>query len=115
VLVTDADGLERLALFVTATGPAEEAERAAEFACERALPRYKRPTWIRAVPELPRTATGKIQRYRLRETLERDITNPVSTKSAEDPGTVALPALGEKRPEKRRFWKADSPYDSGRN
>jgi benzoate-CoA ligase len=28
---------------------------------------YKYPRWIEFVPELPKTATGKIQRFRLRE------------------------------------------------
>jgi benzoate-CoA ligase len=27
---------------------------------------YKYPRWIEFVPELPKTATGKIQRYKLR-------------------------------------------------
>jgi acyl-coenzyme A synthetase/AMP-(fatty) acid ligase len=27
---------------------------------------YKRPRWIEFVPELPKTATGKVQRYKLR-------------------------------------------------
>jgi acyl-coenzyme A synthetase/AMP-(fatty) acid ligase len=27
---------------------------------------YKRPRWIEFVAELPKTATGKIQRFRLR-------------------------------------------------
>jgi len=73
VPVNDADGLERLALFVTPRGDAQEALRAALQACERALPRHKRPKWVRAVGELPRTATGKIQRYKLREILEREL------------------------------------------
>jgi benzoate-CoA ligase family protein len=30
------------------------------------LPDYKRPRWVAFVPELPRTATGKLQRYKLR-------------------------------------------------
>jgi len=30
---------------------------------------YKYPRWIEFVPELPKTATGKIQRFRLREQL----------------------------------------------
>jgi acyl-coenzyme A synthetase/AMP-(fatty) acid ligase len=47
--------------------------RAAAAACERALPRHKRPKWVRSVPELPRTATGKVQRYKLRELLEREL------------------------------------------
>jgi benzoate-CoA ligase len=73
VPVPDADGLERLALFVTATGDAAAAQRAARQACERALPRHKRPKWVRAIDELPRTATGKVQRFKLREILEREL------------------------------------------
>ena len=65
----DGDGLQRLALFVTGR---DEAANAAARACER-LPRHKRPKWIRAVAELPRTATGKVQRYKLRELLEREL------------------------------------------
>jgi acyl-coenzyme A synthetase/AMP-(fatty) acid ligase len=30
------------------------------------LPGYKVPRWITFVPDLPKTATGKIQRFRLR-------------------------------------------------
>jgi benzoate-CoA ligase len=73
VPVVDADGLERLALFVTARQDAAAARRAAAEACERLLPRYKRPKWVRSVAELPRTATGKVQRYKLRELLEREL------------------------------------------
>ncbi len=73
VPVQDADGMVRLALFVTARSEAATAERDAAAACERALPRHKRPKWIRAVAELPRTATGKVQRFKLREILEREL------------------------------------------
>ncbi len=73
VPVPDADGLERLALFVTATADAAAAQRAAMQACERVLPRHKRPKWVRAIDELPRTATGKVQRFKLREILEREL------------------------------------------
>jgi benzoate-CoA ligase len=69
VPLPDGDGLQRLALFVT--GKAHAADAAAR-ACER-LPRHKRPKWIRAVAELPRTATGKVQRYKLRELLEHEL------------------------------------------
>ena len=31
-----------------------------------ALPEYKRPRWVTFLPELPRTATGKLQRFKLR-------------------------------------------------
>jgi benzoate-CoA ligase len=73
VPVEDADGMLRLALFVTAQREAQAAERDAATACERTLPRHKRPKWVRAVAELPRTATGKVQRYKLREILEREL------------------------------------------
>jgi acyl-coenzyme A synthetase/AMP-(fatty) acid ligase len=72
VAVPDEDGLERLALFIAVRGDSGEALRAAAEACERLLPRHKRPKWIRAVEELPRTATGKVQRYKLREMLESE-------------------------------------------
>jgi benzoate-CoA ligase family protein len=32
---------------------------------------YKRPRWIEFLPELPKTATGKVQRFKLRELQER--------------------------------------------
>jgi benzoate-CoA ligase len=72
VAVPDADGLERLALFVAANGDAGAALQAAAKACERMLPRHKRPKWLRAIEQLPRTATGKVQRFKLREILERE-------------------------------------------
>jgi len=34
--------------------------------CESNLPRYKLPAWVHVVEKLPKTATGKIQRYKLR-------------------------------------------------
>ena len=34
--------------------------------CQESLPRYMYPRWIRFVAGLPKTATGKIQRFRLR-------------------------------------------------
>jgi acyl-coenzyme A synthetase/AMP-(fatty) acid ligase len=71
--VNDADGFERLALFVTSGTNPEDAISAAARACEQNLPRHKRPKWIRALPELPRTATGKLQRFKLRELIEREL------------------------------------------
>ena len=35
--------------------------------CKETLARYKYPRWLRYVDDLPKTATGKIQRYKLRE------------------------------------------------
>ncbi len=68
----DDDGLERLALFVIPRGDPAIATTAAGEACDRALQRHQRPKWIRAIAELPRTATGKVQRFRLREILARE-------------------------------------------
>jgi benzoate-CoA ligase len=73
VPVVDADGFDRLALFVAAQGNPAAAVAAAERACEARLPRFKRPKWVRSVAEIPRTATGKVQRYRLRELIAREL------------------------------------------
>jgi len=63
----DADGLTKtMAFVVLKTGAsAEEAELKA-FVKDRLAP-YKYPRFIRFVAELPKTATGKIQRFKLRE------------------------------------------------
>jgi benzoate-CoA ligase len=37
---------------------------------------YKYPRWIEFLPELPKTATGKIQRFRLREMIQRPPPTP---------------------------------------
>ena len=73
VPVMDADGFDRLVLFVTAQGDPAAAIEAAERACEAKLPRFKRPKWVRNVAEIPRTATGKVQRFRLRELIAREL------------------------------------------
>ncbi len=36
--------------------------------CKKTLAPYKYPRWVEYVPELPKTATGKIQRFKLRTT-----------------------------------------------
>ena len=50
-------------------GTAELATELQQFVRTR-LPDYKRPRWVEFVPQLPRTATGKIQRFKLREAAE---------------------------------------------
>jgi acyl-coenzyme A synthetase/AMP-(fatty) acid ligase len=72
VPVVDAEGFERLALFVAGRGEAAQLLAAASRLCEERLPRHKRPKWIRRVAELPRTATGKVQRFKLRALLEEE-------------------------------------------
>src|SRR6185295_15077300 len=46
-------------------GTSELAKELQQFVRER-LAEYKRPRWVEFLPELPKTATGKTQRFRLR-------------------------------------------------
>src|SRR6185369_15596524 len=66
----DHDGLVKpMAFVVLRQGVDQSPELAAElqqFVRER-LAQYKRPRWVAFVAELPKTATGKIQRFRLRD------------------------------------------------
>ena len=65
---TDADGLTKPKAFVALrnppTDPAAMAAELCDFLRER-LPAYKVPRWLIPVERLPRTATGKIQRFKL--------------------------------------------------
>ena len=65
----DRDGLIKPMAFVVlaagAAGSPELAKALQQFVRER-LAEYKRPRWVAFVEELPKTATGKIQRFRLR-------------------------------------------------
>jgi benzoate-CoA ligase family protein len=65
----DADGLTKPHAFVVvreAAPTGDLAEELVAFARIR-LEVYKRPRWVTLVTELPRTATGKVQRFRLRD------------------------------------------------
>jgi benzoate-CoA ligase len=67
----DADGFAKPGACVVlrnGEGTVELAQQLQEYVLGR-LPVYKRAHWIVFLPELPKTATGKIQRYRLRERL----------------------------------------------
>ncbi|HEV2395742.1 MAG TPA: benzoate-CoA ligase family protein [Candidatus Sulfotelmatobacter sp.] len=69
VFRADADELLKpVAFVVLREGTVQSPEMVRElegFVLDR-LPVYKRPRWIQFLPELPKTATGKIQRYKLR-------------------------------------------------
>jgi benzoate-CoA ligase len=66
----DDNGVERPAAYVVAT-PGQAVDVAAlEALCKAELAGYKRPKRYAIVSELPKTATGKIRRYALREQLE---------------------------------------------
>jgi len=63
----DADGLTKTKAFVVCkAGQSVSDEALKAFVKERLAP-YKYPRVIEFVDELPKTATGKIQRFRLRE------------------------------------------------
>jgi benzoate-CoA ligase len=65
----DADGLVKTVAYIVLhdgkRGSTELSSELQRFVLER-LPVFKRPHLIEFVPELPKTATGKLQRYRLR-------------------------------------------------
>jgi len=66
--VKDGSGLVKPKAFVVAkTGaPLSELEAELEAFLRSRLPNYKLPKWIVRVDSLPRTATGKVQRFKLR-------------------------------------------------
>ena len=68
VLTENAAGLPEIVLYLVAAPAYAEPEmiQAARDHLNRVLPPFKRPRQFVAVQELPRTATGKIQRYKLR-------------------------------------------------
>ena len=66
----DRDELEKpVAYVVLAAGHEPSAALAQELQdfVRQKIAEYKRPRWIEFVPELPKTATGKTQRFKLRE------------------------------------------------
>jgi benzoate-CoA ligase len=65
--VNDADGLTKTKAFVVLkSGQAASDEELKAFVKDKLAP-YKYPRQIEFVEELPKTATGKIQRFKLRE------------------------------------------------
>ena len=66
----DRDGLVKPMAYVVVRDGVEATSQLAaalqQFARER-LAEYKRPRWVEFVPALPTTATGKVQRFKLRE------------------------------------------------
>ena len=77
----DRDGLVKPVAFVVlragTEGSADRADELEQFVRAR-LAEFKRPRRVRFVSELPKTATGKIQRFKLRELAQR---------ADEEPGT----------------------------
>lgn len=68
----DQDGLSCVCAFVVPVsreGTTEKIEEALTALCANTLPRFKQPCRYIVVDDLPYTATGKVQRFRLREQL----------------------------------------------
>ena len=65
--VPDADGLTRVKAFVVLKPGASVGEDELKAFVKERLAPYKYPRIVEFVPDLPKTATGKIQRFRLRE------------------------------------------------
>lgn len=78
----DHDGLLKPHAFVVlkhgVAGTPELAEELQRFVRSR-LADYKRPRWVEFIDELPKTATGKLQRYKLRERAAQRAAAEVST------------------------------------
>ncbi len=70
--IPDADGLDKpvAAVVLRLSSTLTESELVAF--CRAGLASFKRPRRIAVVDELPKTATGKLQRYLVRATLERE-------------------------------------------
>ena len=67
----DADGLIKPAAFVTLKpDAAATGDEIIAFVTQRIAP-FMRPRWVHFTGDLPKTATGKIQRYKLREMVSR--------------------------------------------
>jgi benzoate-CoA ligase len=65
--VADAEGLTKTKAYVVLKSGTESSEAELKAFVKDRLAPYKYPRLIEFVPELPKTATGKIQRFKLRE------------------------------------------------
>ena len=80
----DENGLTKPAAYVVVNDEfaagAQLIQELREWVAER-IGNYKRPRWIEFLPELPKTATGKLQRYKLRELQTQNRNTPSLTGS----------------------------------
>ena len=67
-------GLAEIVLYVVPAQGADgdAAMKAARERLSEVLPGYKQPRRFETIADLPRTATGKVQRHKLRERLRRE-------------------------------------------
>jgi fatty-acyl-CoA synthase len=74
--VPDPVFIETVCAVIVVAGGASLSEDEVVEHCLRHLARYKKPRHVRFVDELPRTASSKIQKYRLREQFADPLTRP---------------------------------------
>jgi acyl-coenzyme A synthetase/AMP-(fatty) acid ligase len=94
----DADGMIKPAAYVVLKDggdPDRALAEALQTHCKEGLARYKYPRWVNFVDELPKTATGKIQRYKLRRL-------PEPLPLPQGGGTLSRAAAGAAAPKRRR-------------
>jgi benzoate-CoA ligase family protein len=71
---SDADGLMKPAAYIVLRNQADANDAVAEelrLHCKSGLAGYKYPRWVSFIGELPKTSTGKVQRFRLRDIEDR--------------------------------------------
>ena len=71
--ITDAQGLTKTKSYVVCKPGKSTTEDELKAFVKSRLAAYKYPRFIEFVDELPKTATGKIQRFRLRELESKSI------------------------------------------
>ena len=72
----DHDGLTKPAAFVVLNAefvPSEQLTHELQELVGQKVGGYKRPRWIEFLSEIPKTATGKLQRFKLRERQDRQV------------------------------------------
>ena len=67
VAIPDADGLDKAVACVVARAGTDPADSDLIDWCRAGLSAFKRPRHVLFLAEFPLTATGKVQRFRLRE------------------------------------------------
>jgi acyl-coenzyme A synthetase/AMP-(fatty) acid ligase len=70
VVAREDDGLTKAAAFVVLSPeftPSEQLAHELQEKKKKKIGGYKRPRWIDFLSEIPKTATGKLQRFKLRE------------------------------------------------
>jgi acyl-coenzyme A synthetase/AMP-(fatty) acid ligase len=78
VSIPDADGLDKpVACVVLTPGSGTTAEELVGFSRE-GLAAFKRPRHVLVFDELPTTATGKLQRFRIRELAMARLSDPTA-------------------------------------